>query len=148
MGRYMSNSLPTAKSQTKLGERQQLRRVVERRGLCGLANNTKWDEFIESVRSREGWRPKFRYKCIDGPPSQWDSEWCHHLPFPLMSVEWFDVAFLQEKREHRLPPRIHTVDHSFWIEETLRRAGIDHQKGTKLIRIFGYSPKNYDLFDQ
>jgi hypothetical protein len=106
----MSNSFPTAKSQTKRDERQKLRRVIERRGLCGLADNAKWDEFVESIRSREGWRPKFRDKCIDGPPSQWNYEWCYHLPFLLMPVEWLDVAFLQETREHPLPPKVYTVD--------------------------------------
>jgi hypothetical protein len=64
-----------------------------------------------------------------------------------MSVEWLDVAFLQETREHRLPPKVHTVDHSSWIKESLQRAGLEHESGTKMIRVFGYSPKNYDLFD-
>jgi hypothetical protein len=144
----MSNSLPTAKSQTKPNERQRLRRVAERRGLCGLANNTKWDEFISAIRGRGGWRPAYRYRCIDGPPSSWDVEWYYHLPFPFISVEWLDVAFLQKMREHRLPAQIHTIDHSSWIEEVLQRIGLDYEKGTKMIRIFGYSPKSHDLFDE
>lgn len=71
----MSNSLPTAKSVTVKGERQKLKRVVAERGLCGLANDTKLDEFISAIRDRKEPRPRFRYKCIDGPPMSWDGEW-------------------------------------------------------------------------
>jgi len=128
-------------------EREKLRRIVAERGLCGLANDTKWDKFISVMRERNEWRPLYRFKCIDGPPSKWDAEWFYHLPFPLLSIEWLDVDFLQKTREHRLPPRIHVTDHSIWIEELVRRIGFEFQKGTTMIRIFGYSPKNLDLFD-
>lgn len=144
----MDSALPTAKSARLPDDREKLRRVVSERGLCGLANNTKWDEFISAMRSRQAWRPSYRCNCIDGPPSGWDVEWFYHLPFPLMSVEWLDVCYLQETREHRLPPRVHFTDHSTWIEELLKGVGLEYQKGTTMIRIFGYSPKNMELFDQ
>jgi hypothetical protein len=143
----MNTSVPTAKSGRSPDERRKLKRVIAERGLYGLANNTKWDEFISAMRACESWRPSYRYKCIDGPPSSWDVELFYHLPFPLISVEWLDVAFLQETREHRLPPRTHVTDHSPWLEELLRRVGLDYQKGRQMIRIFGYSPKSLDLFD-
>ena len=44
-------------------------RIIERSGRCRLANDAKWDEFIAAMRSRTGWRPCYRYNCIDGPPS-------------------------------------------------------------------------------
>jgi len=143
----MSDSLPTAKSAHSPDARRKVQRVVADRGLCGLANDTKWDEFISGMRSHEDWRPSFRFKCVDGPPSSWDVEWSYHPPFPFISVEWFDVGFLQQKREHRSPQRTHVIDHSPWIEELLRRVGLEHQKGSTMIRIFGYSPKNLELFD-
>ena len=143
----MDASLPTAKSARSPNEHRALRRVIAERGLCGLANDTKWDEFISAMRAREGRRPSYRCKCIDGPPSSWDAEWFYHLPFPLISVEWLDVFFLQKTREHRLPPRVHVTDHSPWLEELLRRVGLEYQKGSTMIRIFGYSPKSLDLFD-
>jgi hypothetical protein len=142
------NSFPSAKSAQSPKEREKLRRVVERRGLCGLANNTKWDEFVSGMRARQDWRPSYRFKCIDGPASGWDVEWFYHLPFPLMSVEWMDVAYVQETLERRLPARIHRTDHSPWLEELLRRTGLEYQKGSTMIRIFGYSPRSNDLFDQ
>jgi len=144
----MSDSLPTAKSVQSPGERQKVQRVVAKRGLCGLANDTKWDEFISCMRSHEEWRPRYRFKCVDGRPSSWDAEWFYHLPFPFISVEWFDVGFLQETRERRLPPRTHVTNHSSWIEELLRRVGLEFQKGSMMIRIFGYSPKSLELFDR
>lgn len=143
----MDDSLPNAKSAQTPGEHQKLRNVVSRRGLCGLANDTKWDEFIRAIRAREQWRPSYRFKCIDGHPSSWDCEWFYHLPFPLISVEWLDIAYLEETREHRLPPRIHVTDHSPWLEELLRRVGLEYQKGNMMIRVFGYSPKSLEFFD-
>jgi hypothetical protein len=143
----MDASLPTAKSASSPDERAKLKRLIAERGLGGLANDTKWNEFISAIRSGEGWKPSYRYKCIDGPPSSWDVEWFYHLPFPLLSVEWLDVAFLQETRDHRLPPRICVTDHSSWLEELLCRVGLEYQKGKTMIRIFGYSPKSLDLFD-
>ncbi len=139
--------LPNAKSAHSPDERIRLQRLASQRGLCGLANDTKWDEFIAAMRTRTGWRPSYRYKCLDGPPSGWDTEWFYHLPFPLVSVEWLDMAHLQEVREHRLPPRVHVTDHSEWIEELLRAVDLDYRKGSTMIRVFGYSPRSSELFD-
>ena len=44
-------TLPTAKSARSPDERDRLRRVIQWSGLCGLANDTKWDEFIAAMRS-------------------------------------------------------------------------------------------------
>ncbi len=140
--------LPTSKSARSPEDREKLRRLVAQRGLGGLANDTKWDEFITAIRAHSEWRPSYRYKCIDGPPSGWDVEWFYHLPFPLMSVEWLDLGHLQEVWEHRLPPRITNIDHSTWLVPLLQRIGLDHKVGAKMIRIFGYSPRSWELFDQ
>src|SRR5688572_29326683 len=113
----MNNQLPAAKAGHSPEERERLKRVIAGRGLCGLANDTKWDEFISGVRARATWRPSYRYKSVACPPSSWDVEWFYHLPFPFIRVEWFDVGYLQETREHRLPPRIHVTDHSACLEE-------------------------------
>jgi transposase-like protein len=59
-----------------------------------------------------------------------------------------DIEFLQKIEEHRLPPRVHVIDHSPWLEELLRRVGLEYQKGNTMIRIFGYSPKNLEFFDE
>ena len=125
-----------------------MKRIVERRGFCGLANDTKWDEFINAMRGRKGWRPKFRYKCVDAPAcEEWEGEWFYHLPFPLISLEWLDVQFLEETIEHRLPPRVHMRDDSGWIEDLLKQIGLEYVKGERMFRIFGYSPKDMEMFD-
>jgi hypothetical protein len=144
----MDETLPNAQSARSPHERENLRRVVSQRGLCGLANDTKWDEFIAAIRARSEWRPSYRFKCIDGPPSDWDVEWFYHLPLPLLSIEWLDVAHLQEVSKPCLPARVNVIDHSGWIEELLRRIGLDYSKGTTMIRIFGYSPRSTELFDR
>jgi hypothetical protein len=147
-------SLPNSKSQTMPGEREKVKAVVARRGLCGLANDTKWDEFINAMRSQvdqwiqqRAWLPNFRFKCVDGPPSAWDCEWSYHLPFPMISTEWFDIACIQEISDNRLPRNTHRIDHSAWIEELLNKVGLEYHKGKEMIRVFGYSPKDWTLFD-
>ena len=142
------DTLPTAKSTRSPDEREKLRRIIERSGLCGLANDTKWDEFIKAMRSRSDWKPSYRYKCIDGPPSRWDAEWFHHLPLPMMSVAWLDIGHLQETREHRLPPKTHVIDHSRWIMAHLQAAGLHYRLGSSMIRVFGYAPRDLELFDK
>ena len=146
----MEPSLPNSKSvrfETP-NAREKAKRVIQQRGLCGLANDTKWDELINSMRSRQGWTPKFRCKCIEFPVfDDWDGEWFYHLPFPMISVEWLDLNFLEETWTYRLPPQKMVTDHSPWIEELLQQIGFDYMKGQSMIRLFGYSPKNMDLFD-
>lgn len=141
--------VPTAKTVRLEEERARLRRVVERRGLCGLANDTKWDELLEVMRTdRDGWRPRYRCKCIDAPPClSWDGEWFYHPPYPLISLEWLDISFLEKTHRGRLIAPILT-DHSAWIGDLMRRIGFDYQKGGTMIRIFGYSPRDMDFFDQ
>jgi hypothetical protein len=142
----MNPSLPNAKSAHFSEERSKIKRLVAERGLCGVANDTKWDEFINAVRARS-WHPSYRYKCLDGSISRWDVEWSYHLPFPFISVEWFDVASVQEEKRHRLVATT-VKDHSPWIEAILAEAGLDYAKGKTMIRIFGYSPRNMELFDE
>jgi hypothetical protein len=144
----MSSALPNAKSSPDPGEREAYRRAIERRGLVGLANDTKWDELIGAMRAREGWRPRFRYKCIDGIPSPWDREWSYHLPFPTISAEWLDLEYLEEVRLGRLPPQVEVIDHSAWMVTLLQQIGLDFRKGRKMIRIFGYGPRSLELFDE
>ncbi len=100
------------------------------------------------MRERQGWRPRVRFKHIDGAVSRWDSEWFYHLPFPFLAIEWLELTFLQEILEQRLPPRNNFIDHSTWIEDLLKRIGLEHRKRDKVIRIFGYSPINLDGFEQ
>ena len=113
-----------------------------------MANDAKWNELITAMRSCTGCRPRYRCKCIDGLPSYWDAEWFYHLPFPVLAIEWLDIAYLQEKQGGYLPHKGQAADHPDWITGLLRRIGLDFCKGTKMIRVFGYSPRNLELFDQ
>src|ERR1041384_3776707 len=138
----MSKTFPSAKAGTpEIKER--IRRIVESRQLVGTANNTKWGILLDRMRLREGWKPSYRYKCVDGPISDWDVEWWCHLPFPFMSVEWFDIAMLQEtSRGLLVPPAV--TDHRDWILAILDEARLCYEVRGEIVRIFGYLPKNYD----
>lgn len=143
----MDYTQPDAKAAHTPEAREKIKRVVAARGLGGLANDTKWNELLAAMRQRHDWRPSFRWQCVDGTPSGWDVEWFCHLPFPLISVEWMDICFIQEIQEHRLTaPQI--IDHSSWIEAILRQARFDYRKGRDTFRIFGYAPRNTELFDE
>jgi hypothetical protein len=142
----MNPKLPNAKSARPGDDHGKIKRLITQRALCGLANDTKWDEFIDAMRAHEGWRPSYRCKCVDGSPSYWDAEWFYHLPFPMISVEWLDIAFIVEERKNWLvAPKV--TDQSEWIEEVLKKVGLEYRKGRSMIRIFGYSPRSTDLFD-
>lgn len=132
----MSNELPSANASTAPGEHEGLRRIVSQRGLCGLANDTKWDELLSAMRLQEGWRPRFRWKCLDGVPCPWDTEWCYHPPFPFISVEWFDLSLSAVPEE------------SAWLMDLVESIGFDHQRTAELVRIFGYSPRSFELLDK
>ncbi|WP_313549898.1 DUF6678 family protein [Pseudomonas sp.] len=64
-------------------EKEKIRAIVARRGLSGAANNTKWNELINSMRQQDEWRPSYRFKWVNGHISRWDTECWYHLPFPL-----------------------------------------------------------------
>jgi hypothetical protein len=138
----MDEHLPKAKAERVAGTREAIKAVVARRGLTGLANDTKWNELVAAMRARPDWRPSYRFKCVAGPPSDWDVEWLYHLPFPLIGVEWLDISCVRQGRSAGT-----LVDESPWIEAAVRRAGLDHRKVGTLIRIFGYAPRDETLLE-
>ena len=127
-------------------EKSKIRAVVSSRRLSGCANDVKWSKLLDAMRQRDGWTPSYRFKRIDGPPAGWDVEWWHHLPFPMMSVEWFDIAYFQEIGTGKLTePEI--IDHSDWIVRILDDAKFCYDVIGNVIRIFGYLPKSFDGLD-
>lgn len=141
----MSETSPQPNVGTEL-EKSKIRTVVSDRGLSGCANHLKWGKLLDAMRQREGWLPSYRFKCVDGQPSGWDVEWWHHLPFPMMSVEWLDIAYFQEIRTGALTePEI--IDHSDWIVRVLHDAKFCYDVVGDVIRIFGYLPKSFDGLD-
>ena len=128
-------------------EKEKIREVVSARGLVGAANDTKWRILLDRMRAREGWRPSYRFKTVAGVPSPWDVEWFHHLPFPMMSVEWFDIGLEQHASVGRLLPPVIT-DHSEWILAILAEARFSFEVRRGIVRIFGYLPKNYSDFPE
>jgi hypothetical protein len=137
---------PTSYDELIAREHRKVKTIVERRGLCGLANNTKWDEFFGAMRA-DDWTPLFRCKHVDAPPSTWHSDWWN-IPAISASIEWLDLRYTEEIRDNRLPPNIKVVDHSPHFEELLRKIGLEYMKAKQMIRIFGYSPKDLSLFDE
>lgn len=129
-----------------VSEKSKLRKIIASKGLTGLANDTKWNELIQTMRA-DGWSPCYRCNCIDSNYiSEWDSEWWHHLPFPLMSVSELDLSVTEEKDTkggRTLPGQI---DHTLELENLLTKIGFEFEIGKDVIRIFGYAPKDRSDF--
>jgi hypothetical protein len=78
--------------------------------------------------------------------SAWDVEWCYHLPFPFVGVEWFDIGLWEEiAPKNGLEVRT-TVDHTAAIADVVRRIGFEFEVRADALRIWGYLPKSYDDF--
>ena len=139
------HSLPLADA-VPVGEDRGAIALKARRKFSGaLANDTKWNRLLEYMRSLEKWTPSYRSKWINGHISRWDSEWCYHLPFPFVGVEWFDIGVHQKIHTGRLlAPKI--IDHSSSIIGKLKDIGFDFEVKGDVVRIWGYYPKSYDDF--
>jgi hypothetical protein len=123
-------------------------RFIKMRNLVGAANNTKWNELICEVREWKNWQPPFRSKWVTGHISEWDSEWCYHLPFPFIGVQWLDLYFIEEIVDVRRNHSIKEFDHSESLTELLDKIGLSYEKGKTTIRIWGYLPKCFEHFDE
>lgn len=131
---------------------ERAKRTALRRGLTGLANDTKYFEFARGITALVksqvfGTRPRFRFKTLDGQVTRWDEDYPHHLPPTLIDVVWLDLESTRETQDRRLPPRTTVIDHGADIIQLLKRVGLDFETGKKHIRIFGYTPKDMELFD-
>ena len=120
-------------------------RVVEQRQLVGAANNVKWNKLLTSMREREVWSPSYRYKWVEGYTSNWATDWCFHLPYPFVGVEWFDIGLHQNIRIGRLVDD-KIVDHSDWITALLKEIRFEYEQAGDVARIWGYLPKSYEDF--
>ena len=139
--------LPTAKSARSADERPKIRAAIQRLGLAGLANDTKWNRLISEIRSWDGWRPSFRHCWLENDYiSGWDVEWFYHLPIPFIGVRWFEISCTQELPASggryspdalRLPK---IVSHLTTVVSLVSDIGFTFRVYDQTVRIFGYSP--------
>lgn len=140
------DGLPGARAGNDPATRRKIRRAVAARNLARAANDTKWNELIDHFRRQPGWRPSYRTRWVNGRVSVWDVEWCYHLPFPFVGVEWFDIGLWEEiAPKNGLEVRT-TVDHTAAIADVVRRIGFEFEVRADVLRIWGYLPKSYDDF--
>ena len=126
---------------------EKIRRVLEKRGLVGASNDSKWRILVNQMRSRDGWKPPFRYKWVDGFITNWGTDWWGEVPVPLKGVEWLDISLGQQVRRGQLvDPEV--INHDAWILPILDEARFCYEVHNGIARIFGYLPKNYDQIDQ
>ena len=131
----MIHNLPTAKSLPMGMNIDDVKKVILQNNLVGLANNTKWDELINSIRSKGEWRPSHRSKWVNGYISNWDIEWFYHLPFPFIGVLWLDISLKSNSESTQ------------WIVELVKSIGFEYAINSDIIRIYGYGPKSQEAFD-
>jgi len=127
------NNLPMADTAPKGFDFEKTMKIIFSRNLGGLANNTKWNDLITTVRANEEWKPSYRTKSVTGYISGWDSEWFYHLPFPFVCVEWFDMSLDS-------PPDINAD----WVFNLVSEIGFEFEVKNRVLRIWGYGPKSYE----
>ena len=141
----VQSSIPPAESpkdrrRRQLQERQwqahrqdveRTRRYVEREGLVGVLNDTKWEELIQAMRAL-AFGPRYRPKHVRAKgPADWDGEWYYHLR-PFSCVEWVDIDPLD--RDHSPP-----IDHTAEVEAALRRIHVPFSREGQYLRVWGYT---------
>lgn len=130
------STLPNSKSIPKGVDVEKIKKLIARKNMAGLANDTKWDELIESMRSKKEWRPSYRSKSVSGYISGWDTEWHYHLPFPFVGVEWFDISLQSNLK----------VPCTEWVIDLVAEIGFEYEVKEDKLRIWGYGPKSYEDF--
>lgn len=130
-------SLPSAKTVPSSLDEEKLNKKLSESNLTGLSNNIKWDKLISYMRDKKDWKPSYRSKLIEGYISDWDVEWSYHLPFPFKGVLWFDISCTSE-----------TEDHSKEFIDLVERINFDYIHENQIVRIFGYSPKDYEKLNE
>jgi hypothetical protein len=139
------DSLPKANAVTPSDDIEKIRSQVRLKFSGELANDTKWNELINYMRSLERWRPSYRYKYVNGFISRWDVEWEYHLPFPFVGVEWFDIGVHEQHHVAMLLP-MKIIDHTQEIAELLKKIGFDFEVKGDVARVWGYYPKSHEDF--
>jgi hypothetical protein len=132
----MNINYPNAESVPRGLNVKDIEKEIEKRNLVGLANNSKWNKLISEIRIHDDWRPSYRSKWVNGHVSGWDVEWFYHLPFPFLGVMWFDIS-LKSNGE--------SVN---WIIDLIKKIGFDYEINNEIVRIYGYGPRENDLFDE
>ncbi|MDO4795826.1 MAG: hypothetical protein Q4A28_07820 [Brachymonas sp.] len=135
------NTLPQAQSVPVGEDKARIAAQARRKFSAALANDTQWNELLAFVRAMPDWRPPYRSKWVNGHVSEWDSEWCYHLPCPFVGVEWFDMWLIEVKHSAYGQATVWT-DHGPAIAQRLRGIGFDFEIRGDVARIWGYYPRS------
>ena len=137
-------TLPNAGSVPLGDDKEKIYKTIQERQLCSIANNTKWNRLIDTIREWDGWHPSYRFKTVGNYISGWDVEWYYHLPFPFLCVEWFDIGLYEEVYIGQLVKN-KIIDHTKEITHLLDLCKLEYEVFDDIVRVWGYLPKTYDM---
>ena len=137
------NELPQASSIPIGIDKDKIYNIIQERQLCSIANNTKWNKLINTIREWEDWQPSYRFKTVCNYISGWDSEWYYHLPFPFISVEWFDIGLYEKVYIGQIIKK-RVIDHTKEIIDLLDSIKLEYEVYDDIVRVWGYLPKTYE----
>ena len=126
----MNNNLPNAESIPRGMSIEKIKNQINQMQLVGLANNTKWNELINAIRSKVDIRPSYRSKWINGFVSDWDVEWYYHLPFPFVGVMWLEISLMNNDKVNQ------------FIINLVKEIGFVYMIDNDVVKIFGYAPRD------
>lgn len=125
-------------SEDQKKEIERLRQFVARNRLDARMNGTKWRAAIDAIQSLEGYKPRFRVKCVTDavePPLQWDEGFPGNIPL-YNSIEWLE---LDPSGPAQGKPGKKRPDFGEALMRCLTGAGIPIAEGGPGIRIIGYA---------
>lgn len=123
--------------------------LIQREGMTGLMNNTKWREAILALREVP---LSYRLKILTRTePSAWSDFPCSHLslnlvwplglgfagPVNLVEMEWLEI-YTHEKRFRGHLLEHEEIDHFLEVQAILSSLNVPYVREENIVRIYGY----------
>jgi hypothetical protein len=117
---------------------RRFRRYLARGNLASVMNDTKWRELVAMIQAIDGYRPRFRVKCVrDREPDGdgWEQSFPFHIP-TFKQIEWIEFDPLVQIRGAVAFGS--STDFSQQIEVGLAALNVQFYRVANMIRVNGY----------
>jgi len=118
-------------------DRKRLRRYLEREGLTGVLNDTKWQQLFTALEGIQGVLDFRRRDVRDAPETtpRWDSD-IYHVFGGWENIEWLDIrAQVTHQRGALVAPEVE--DHTDVLVDAVRASGVPFATTSDGVRVWG-----------
>jgi hypothetical protein len=116
-------------------DRLRFRRLLQREGLSGVMNDTKWGKLLEALMPFEG-ALEFRRKDVRDPVDPTES-WHSDIYYAFSgwhAIEWIEI----KARSRPTPGRLSEQVGAKVVTDTLRAVGAPFTASSDRLRVWGY----------